>query len=266
MWIRRAATTRNPAASVRAEDGAHRPGPDGIWFDDGKSTLHNRPIIPVCRGRVGGSHRARIAAEHPQELGRLGQPGQRRLHPRLGQVPLDVDVEDVLPGRARLGPRLELGEADALVGQDVQAADQGAPLVLGPEDQRHLGVVQRVAVLRHRRDDHEPGEVERLVGDVPGQDDQPVAVAGFGAGNRRLVEAAVSGPPAAAASAVLAADSVSTVGCSARNSLHCASACGMGMHRGQALRAVAPGRPSRQCRTSSTSSPTTARLSRNSRS
>jgi hypothetical protein len=83
-------------------------------------------------------------------------------------VPLEVEVEDVLPRPVQPRARFDLRQIDPTAGELADALEQGGWLVGGGEDDRGLVPLRSGWIFRAQ--DEEPGVVERVVLDVAVED------------------------------------------------------------------------------------------------
>jgi len=87
---------------------------------------------------LGGRGFGGIAAEDLQVERLAAQGFERQGGPFFSHVALEVDEEHVLPGTVGSWPRFQLGHAQPVLRQDVQAAEQRALFVSGGKDQAGL--------------------------------------------------------------------------------------------------------------------------------
>src|SRR6185312_1258165 len=102
-----------------------------------------------------------IRAEHFDELAARLERAQRRFHPRLPGVPVDVDEEDVVPQLLPRRPRLDARQVEPRVRERLQHLVEHAGRVLERKQDRRL-----VAPRRRRRlppHDEEARHVAHLV-------------------------------------------------------------------------------------------------------
>ena len=96
---------------------------------------------------------------------------------RIGQVAVEVDPEDVLPGALSARARFELAHVEPVRGDDPQDRQQRAWLVADGDDQRRAPIRRRVDERRRRavgpREDEEARPVAGQIADVVRERFQP---------------------------------------------------------------------------------------------
>ena len=133
-----------------------------------------------------------VAAQHAQGLRLRAQVAQRGGEALLAHVAVDVGVELVLGRASQARAGVELGDVQAVLAQDRQAAPQRPGPVRDRERERglaHPEVLGRLEVGRRSAragspEEHEAGDVVGVVGDVRRQLGQAVAPPGLGRGDR----------------------------------------------------------------------------------
>ncbi len=129
---------------------------------------------------VSGRGLGGIAAED-LEIGRFAAQGfERQGGPLLSHVAFEVDEEHVFPRTVRSRPRFQFGHAQAVLGQDVQAAEQRTLLVPGGQNQAGLAGYADIYRNGRARQRHVAHEDLVLVAHVAVQDVQLVRRRGLG--------------------------------------------------------------------------------------
>src|SRR5712671_1461403 len=103
-----------------------------------------------------------IAAEHLEMIGVRAHLLEGDLDARVVDLPLEIDVELILPRRVDARAALQLGQIDTLRVEALQALEQRAAAMIHREHQRGLRRAAWIERLRLPPDEEEARQVRRL--------------------------------------------------------------------------------------------------------
>src|SRR5437868_6109313 len=101
------------------------------------------PALATALRRGGRRQRSGVGAEHLEEAGRLAGGAQRRGYRLVRASAIEIEIEEVFPGRVAARPGLQLAEVDAEFVEAGQQPVKRARLVGNGADQRGFPPIPR---------------------------------------------------------------------------------------------------------------------------